>query len=188
MRFGFLGITLFLSLFSACPAQNPTDGHVEGNAYVNSYFRLSYSWPRILNPVDNSTLKLPAPSPYANEFLLFAARQGDEPHGVVVLAEKLNVRTPHSTGIRDGADFLDRLIRGFKPEEQAVILSRKHFTNADGIPFDEFDYTTGGEGGEYSSGIAAQVGAYLIAFKCDAKSSADLAQMTKSIIALHVQK
>jgi hypothetical protein len=163
----------------------PTDGHVEGNSYVNSYFRLSYAWPRMLNPVDNSTLRLPQPSPYANEFLLFVARQGDEPYGVVVLAEKLNVRTPHSNGIRDGSDFLDRLIRGFKPEDQAVILSRKHFTNGDGIPFDEFDYTTRGE---YSSGIAAEVGGYLIAFKCNAKSSADLAQMTKSIVAMHVQK
>jgi hypothetical protein len=141
MRPRILASILSTLLIRELQAQSPTDGGIESGAYVNSYFHVAYSWPRILQPYDTKSLHLPAPSPYANEFLLFSARQGDETYGVVVLAERLNATTPHSRGIRDGADLLDRVMRGFRPEGHEQTLSRRHFTSKDGIVFDEVDYT-----------------------------------------------
>ena len=162
-------------------SQAPTDGHLEGNSYVNSYFHVSYSWPRFLHAVDAKSLALAQVTPNGYEFLLFAAKQGDEPFGAIILAEKLNVATAHKDGIKTGADFLDRAIRSFDPAGKPQILSRRHFTNPEGILFDELDYVIYGE---YSSGIAAQVGDFLIVFKFNAKSAADLGEMTKSAVAL----
>ena len=169
----------------AVGAQSPTDGRVEGHQYVNSYFHVAYTWPATLKPSNVSKLVLPPKSPYQNEFLLFSARQGDEAYGVVMVAEKLHAQTPHGSGIRDGADLLDRIIKGFKPEEEFVLLSRRHFVSPEGLEMDEFDYTTGGE---FNSGIAAKVGEFLILFKCNARSKAELEEMDRSVVALHVVK
>lgn len=177
-----------LLLLILCPifvsAQSPDDGRVLGNAYVNSYFRFSYVWPAMLKPYDTKSLNLPPKSPYDNEFLLFAARQGDEPFGVVVLAERLNAMTPHSKGIRDGADFLDR-VEKFRPEQHAVVKARDHFTSAAGLTIDQLVYT---EDGAYSSAVTAQIGSFLIVFKCNAKSPVDLEEMDKSIVAIRLMK
>ncbi|MGA3033907.1 MAG: hypothetical protein ABSD70_11520 [Terracidiphilus sp.] len=165
-------------------AQSPTDGRTEGGAYVNSYFHLTYRWPGILQPTDMRALQLGPGSPYGNEFLLFAARQGDAPDGIVILAERLNYPTPHSRGIRDSADFLDRLMR-FHPEEHVVILSKKHFAGASGLVFDEFDYT---QDGAFNAGVVTTVGQFLIVFKCNAATATDLEQMTKSAAAMEIHR
>lgn len=157
---------------------------MDANVYVNSYFHISYSWPKMLQPVDTHSLQLPQASPNPNEFLLFAAREGDEPYGVVIVAEKLNVPTPHTNGIKNGPDFLDKVAR-FKPEQQVVMQPRKHFTNADGLIFDELDYT---ERGVPSSAVATQIGQFLIIFKCNARTPVDLAEMNKSAATLHISK
>jgi hypothetical protein len=165
-------------------AQSPDDCKVEGDSYINSYFKFSYSWPAMLKPYDTKALNLPTRSPYDNEFMLFSARQGDEQYGIIVLAVRLNAVTPHSRGIRDGADLLDR-IAIFKPEQHAVIMSRKHFTNAAGLVCDQLNYT---ENGVPTSAIAAQIGTFLIVFRCNAKSEATLAEMNKSVVALRLIK
>ena len=175
-------------LVSLCPvapllrAQSPADGHVEGNSYVNTYFHVAYSWPKFLHAVDAKSLALSQISPNGHEFLLFAAKQGDEPFGAMILAEKLNVPTAHSNGIKDGAGFLDRAIRSFDAAGKPQILLRRHFTNSDGISFDQLDYLIFGEP---TSGVTAQIGDFLIVFKFNAKSASDLEEMTRSAIALH---
>jgi hypothetical protein len=116
--------------------------------------------------------------------MLFSARQGNEPFGVIVLAERLNVKTPHSNGIKDGADFIDRVER-FNPEQHAVVQSRKHFVSMDGLPIDQLIYTTNGE---HTSAIAVQIKDFLIAFRCNAKSENDLAKMNRSVVELHLIK
>jgi hypothetical protein len=163
-------------------AQLPTDGHMEKNSYTNTYFHISYSVPKFLHVVDTKSLALSQLPPNRHESLLLAAQQGDAPFGIIVLAEKLHVPTAHTNGIQDGADFLDRAVRSFDPAGHAQIISRKHFTNNDGIFFDQMDYLIFGE---QSSGIAARIGDFLIVFKCTAKSASDLAEMTESIAALH---
>ena len=42
--------------------------------------------------------------------------------------------------------------------------------------------------GEFDSGIAIQFGDYIVVFKCNAASLADLDAMTKSIMATHRSK
>jgi hypothetical protein len=182
MRSASLALIITLFLVLGVKAQSPADGHFESNAYVNTYFRVSYAWPQFLTPYDPKSLNLPQSSPNASEFLIFSARQGHEPFGVIMFAEKLNVPTRHTSGIKSGADFLDRAIQTFDPKGNPKILSRKHVENQDGLAFDELDYMIDGE---YSSGITTQVGQFLIVFKCNAKTVADLAKMTESATALH---
>lgn len=181
MRRIMLGSIFLILMVIGGRSQSPTDGRVEGNAYVNTYFRLSFVWPKMLKPYETKSLGVPQSSPYANEFLLFSAKQGDAPFGVIIFAEKLNVRTAHSTGIRDGTDFLDRAIQTFRPAGNPKILSRTKLKNSDGRMFEVLDYVIDGE---YTSGIVTQVGQYLIVFKCNARSSVDLAEMNKSALAL----
>jgi len=64
-----------------------------------------------------------------------------------------------------------------------VIEERKHFKSADGITIDQLIYT---EKGGYSSATALQIGDFLIVFKCNAKTSSDLAEMDRSVVALHL--
>jgi hypothetical protein len=165
-------------------AQSLADSHFEAHSYVNTYFHFSYTWPEILQPYDPTVLHLPH-NPSNNEFLLFSARQGQEPFGIVVMAERLHVPTAHTNGIQNGADFVDRAVHTLDSAGNPKILLRKHFVNASGIEIDELDYVIYGE---YSSGIAARFGDFVVAFRCNAKSAEDLARMTHSVADLHTQK
>jgi hypothetical protein len=184
MRLSIVSPLACLLLVSVVAAQSPNDGHIQGAAYINSYFHVSYSWAKSLQPYDTASLHLSQKSPYDNEFLLFSARQGDQPYGVVLLAEKLNVQTPHSRGIRDAADMVSRIMR-FRPEQHVTVLSKKHFTSANGFGFDEVDYT---ENGGYSAALLTPVGDFLLVFKCNAQSASDLAKMTASAVSLEKSK
>jgi hypothetical protein len=166
-------------------AQSPSHGHVQGDAYVNSYFHVSYRWAKILQPYDTSSPRLPQKPPSDNyEFLLFSARQGDQPYGVILLAIKLNAQTPHSMGIKDAADLMERIMR-FRPEQHVTILSKKHLTKASGFTFDEVDYT---ENGGYSAAIITPVKNFLLVFKCNAQSATDLVEMATSVADLQTVK
>jgi hypothetical protein len=165
---------LFLFGFCNCAqSQLPTDGRVQAKSYENTYFKFSYTWPGFLQPFDVSALQLPKKAPSNNEFLLFSARQGNEPDGIVVVAERMNMQTQ----LRSSSAFLDWIAR-FGPEQHVIMQPRKHFTNADGFVIDELDYT---EDGVPSSAIVIQVRDFLIAFKCNAKSGTDLDAMNRSI-------
>jgi hypothetical protein len=168
----------------AATAQSPADGRVAGHSYVNSYLHFSYSWPPILQPQDLASLQL-GPHPNPNESLLFAARQGNEPYGIIMLSEKLNTPWHSFAGFKDGPDFLRRIPVGQSPEDHFKILSSKHATTSGGFPVDELDYSVGGE---YDSGIAVRTGDYIVVFRCNAKSLADLAVMTNSVLATRSEK
>ncbi|HWG21259.1 MAG TPA: hypothetical protein VG225_12080 [Terracidiphilus sp.] len=178
----------FAALLLGCSAlihtQSPKDGHVLGPSYENSYFKFTYTWPKFLQPFDMNSLLFPKRSPSNNEFLLFSARQGGEPDGIVVVAERMNVPTQHSGGLKSSSDFMD-LIAHFRPEQHVTSQSRKHFTNADGLVFDELDYV---EDGVPSSAIIFQMKDFLIAFKCNAKSVNELNEMNKSIAEIRKTK
>ena len=184
MRTKHLALLLLLVATFRGLAQSPSDGKVVGNAYVDSYFKFSYAWPAMLKPSDTNPSNPPAVSPDANEFMLFSARQGDEPFGVVVTAERLKTADRHSKGFRDGADFLVRMAK-FRSEQHAVFEARNHFRNAGGLTIDQLIYM---ENGAYSSANAVQIGGFLIVFKCNAKSRADLEVMNKSVFAVRAIK
>jgi hypothetical protein len=172
-----LACLLLFGLCNFAQSQLPTDARVQKTAYENTYFKFSYSWPSFLQGYDVKALQLPKSAPSNNEFLLFSARQGDEPYGIVVVAERMNVPTQHSGGLKSSSDLMDRIAR-FRPEQHVVMQPRKHFTNADGFVIDELDYV---EDGAESSAIVIQVRDFLIAFKCNAKSARDLDAMNRSI-------
>ena len=175
---------LFLGYSILAHAQTPADGRVQGPSYENSYFKFTYTWPRFLQPYDVNSLQFPKRSPSNNEFLLFSARQRTERDGIVVLAMRMNVPTQHSSGFKSSSDLMD-WIAHFRPEQHVTAQSRKHFTNADGLIFDELDYV---EDGVPSSAIIFQNRDFLIAFKCNAKSTTELDQMNKSIAEIRTIK
>ncbi|KAA6461116.1 hypothetical protein DYQ86_12750 [Acidobacteria bacterium AB60] len=161
-------------------AQAPTDGHIAGRAYINTYFHVAYTWPAALKPKVE-----PAPSgakdPHAYAFPLFTASLADQPYGVVVVAEKLNVAGPHSTGIQNSGQFIDKIKNSLRPGPLIANISSAHKTSAQGLVFDELDYT---QNGKPSSLLATQIDQYLIVFKCSAQSASEMASMQRSALAL----
>jgi hypothetical protein len=184
MRFSHVTLAFFLLALPLCYAQSPADGRLEGKTYINSYLHFTYEWPGNLQPIDVHSLNIHPAHPNPNEYSLVAARQGSEPFGIVMIAEKLHFPTEHNPmGFKDGADFLDRVGQGWSPPMK--VLRRKRSTNPDGFLLDELDYIVANE---YQSGITTQVGEYIVVFKYNAKSSSDLAMMTKSILAIRHSK
>lgn len=180
MRSILIAATLFSLLSLPGRAQSPADGRVQGQAYVSSYFHYSYAWPSFLQPVPTTTLHLHAAPSSRHEFLLFAARQGNEQFGVVLIAEKLHFPTrTRPGGFNDGQDFLDWVTQWPDPTAEKI-LSRNRTHTPNGLTFDELDYL---DHNQYTSAIATQVGQYLLVFRCNAKSKPDLEEMTKSILA-----
>ncbi len=179
-----LAVITAVLVASAANALSPTDGHIAGKSYVNTYFHFSYSWPAALNPT-----KLPAQpagdnSAKAYVYPLFSAHQGTQPFGVVVVAEKLNVAGPHSTGLKSSSDYVNRIARSLRP---GPVLSniQQSKKNARGMVFDELSYRMNGKP---AAVIATQVGEFLIVFKCNAQSEADIAEMERSALAMRMLK
>ncbi len=183
LRISFLMMATLIAC--AVHAESPADGHIAGSAYVNPYFHLSYTWPAMLKPVKVPAAVADANNPKAYEFVLFTARQGDKPYGVVMVAEKLNVAGPHSAGVKSSADMIDRLTHSLRPGPILSNFARSQKKSAGGRPFDELSYLMNGKP---SSVIATQVGQYLIVFKCNAQSAAEMAQMEKSALGMRVGK
>jgi hypothetical protein len=117
--------------------------------------------------------------------VLFAAGQGNEPYGILVLAEKLNAPWHTFAGFKDGPDLLRRIPVGWPPEAHFQTLSSKHITTPGGFPADELDNLVNGV---YASGLTVRTGDYIVLFKCEAKSPADLAAMTGSALATASEK
>jgi hypothetical protein len=181
LRSTWVLLSLVIGSVSVCQAQTPADGHVEANAYVNSYLHFTYAWPAMLEPREVGSLNIHAPNQNPGEFELFAAQQVGKPFGIIIIAEKLNVPTQHNpTDFRNGADFLRHIAPMWAPEAHFKILDNKHTTTPDGLPLDELDYSVSNE---FDSGITIQIGQYLVVFKCNSASLADLDTMTKSILA-----
>jgi hypothetical protein len=179
-----LALLTAAAVYTQSPAQSPTGGHIAGNAYLNGYFHIAYTWPGILKPLPlPSAAQDSTPSQYA--FALFSARQGDQPYGVVVSAEKLNVAGPHSTGLKTSAEFIDRLANSLRPGPVLSNITRSEKKNAQGMTFSELDFLMNGQP---SSTIATQVGGYLLVFKCNAKSAAEIAQIKNSVFAMRLTK
>lgn len=185
LKTGILAAIAAVALASAAHALSPTDGHVAGKSYVNSYFHISYTWPAMLKP-----LTQPPPAPQSNNssvyaYTLFRAQQGDQPYGVAVVAEKLNVAGPHSTGVKSSAEFVDRIARSLRPGPILSNLSRSQKKNARGVVFEELSYM---QDGKPAAVIATQAGEYLIIFKCNAQSAGDFARMENSALAMRTVK
>jgi hypothetical protein len=175
-----IGYVFFFVAFSI-PVfpQSPADGHLEGNTYVNTYFHFSYSWSENVKPRDPRTLNVSG-TPSKEEFLMFSAQEGDKPFGIVMLAEKLGPTQKDPRGIRDGSDFLNRVIGGWTPATPRKVLNRSRTTGTHGLTFDELDYM---QGGEWNSAITTQIDGYLIAFRCSADNASELAKMKTSVLA-----
>lgn len=168
-------------LTCAASAQSPTDGHIAGKSYVNAYFHIAYTWPAMLKATDLPAASKAPSDPKAYAFPLFTARQGDQPYGVVVVAEKLNVAGPHSTGIKSSGEYIDRIQQALRPGPILTNIVRSQKKNAQGVVFDLLNYQLNGKP---SSVIATPAGKYVIVFKCSAQSMGDMVQMENSALAL----
>jgi hypothetical protein len=169
----------------AAVAQAPAPGHIAGHTYVNPALNLSYAWPAILQPVTLPAAQSQQNDPHAYQFVLFSAKEGNQPYGLVMVAEKLNVAGPHSAGIKNSADMITRLANSLRPGPVLTNIAKSQRKSASGRQFDELSYSMNGKP---AAVIATQVGDYLIVFKCNAASAHDMALMEKSALAMHVGK
>lgn len=179
----FFALLLAALFASASIAQAPTDGRIAGSSYVNSYFHLTYTWPAILKPQP-----IPAVDPKnagSYEFLLFSAKQGNQPYGTVVVAEKLGVAGPHSTGVKTAADLLDRMHNSLRPGPILSNITRTQKRSPAGIVFEELDYA---QNGKPSAVFATQSGQFVLLFKCSAQNPADFVAMQKAVLATRIGK
>lgn len=160
-------------------ALSPSSGHVEKSAYMNDFFNLSYAWPNSLRPIDTATLNVRPPAQSENEILLFSAKKEREGSGIIIFAEKPDSKYQPANGRSVGQDFLDHVKKWLDPAGHPKITRETQMTNSSGILFYELDYI---HFGEYTSAIVTEVGEYQIVFRCNAKSSADLAEITKSVL------
>lgn len=177
-------LALVLAFFAtAAFAQSPTDGRISGKSYVNSYFHLTYTWPAILKPQP-----IPAADPKnagSYEFLLFSAKQGTQPYGIAVVAQKLGVAGPHSTGIKTAAELLDRMHNSLRPGPILSNISRTQKKSPAGVVFEELDYA---QNGKPSAVFATQSGAFVLLFKITAQNPADFVAMQKTVLAARLGK
>jgi hypothetical protein len=174
-----LALALVVAVFGVVTAggQSAADGSVRGNVYSNSYFKISLTLPPNLHAVDLASLNVHV-QPQTNEFLMLAAREGDAPSGIILLAQKLNVAPNH---VVDEQDFLNKVRKSWDAGE--VLDGQQLRIQKDGPTFHQLDYEIPKV--EFDSAIVTRVGDYLLVFKCNAKSKEALKVMVDAVIAMH---
>jgi len=154
-------------------------GDSGGEVVRNTRFNFTLRLPVGLHSVDMSSLNIHA-NPTSDEFLVMTARQGNQPFGIVILAERLNVGRPPMS---NAEDFLRKLQNTWRSGQTGpVVVGKTHGTSPEGFTFDELDYRL--PGGEFDAAVVTRVGDYLLASRCNAKTEADLKAMTESIKAM----
>ena len=173
-----LKLALAVAVFGAVSAvgQSAADGSVKGNVYSNSYFKISLTLPPNLHAVDLASLNVHV-QPQTNEFLMLAAREGNAPSGIILLAQKLNVAPNH---VVDEQDFLNKVRKSWDGGE---VLDGQLTIQKNGLAFHQLDYEI--PKAEFDSAIVTRVGDYLLVFKCNAKSKEALKVMVDAVIAMH---
>ena len=166
-------------------AQSPANGRINGRTYVNPSLHISYTWPAMLESKPLPPPDTASASVHAYSYPLLIAGQGSQPYGVVVVAEKLNVAGPHSTGIVSAAGYIDRLTQSLHPGPMLSNFNRSKATGKSGAIFEKLSYQMQSKP---AAVFATQVGRYVLVFKCNAQSAADMAQMENSVLALQKVK
>jgi len=155
-------------------AQSPADGTVRDHVYRNTYFKIEFAIPAALQAVDFSSLKLPPSN--GREFGLMSAKKGNDPYGMVLIAETLGV----GQGLyRDEEDFLHRVRVGMRLSDTQKTLS---IPSRVGAPFQELHFVTSGELG---AAVVLRLNGHLLVWRCNAKSQTDMDAMLAAIHALH---
>ena len=107
-----------------------------------------------------------------------AAREGNAPSGIILLAVKLNVAPNH---VLDEQDFLQKVRKSWNSGE--VLDGQQLRIQKDGPAFHQLDYEIPKV--EFDSALVTRVGDYLLVFKCNAKSKEALKVMVDAVIAMH---
>ncbi len=184
-RLNLAPIVLTVLFAAAAFAQSPANGKINGRTYVNPTLHISYTWPAMLDAKPMPAPDSAAASVHAYSYPLFIAGQGNQPFGVVAVAEKLNVAGPHSTGITSAAGYMDRLTQSLHPGPMLSDFKRSKATGTAGVSFEKLTFLMQGKP---SAVYAMQAGPYVVVFKCNAQSAADMALMEKSVLAVRKTK
>jgi len=152
-------------------AQRSTGGEV----YRNAQFGIEMTIPSGMHQVDVSTLGFTAKAT-TDDFPMMAAKEGDDPYGIVMIAQRLNVgRMP----LVDASDFMRRVEKGRDPN---AILGRGETTNASGLVMDHLDWKE--PNGQFGSAVITRVQDYLIVVRCNAKSESDIKAMVNAFTSM----
>ena len=174
-----LGLALMVAVLglASAPGQSAKDGSVRGDVYSNRYFKISLTLPPSLQAVNLASLNVQG-TDGKKEYLMMAAREKNASSGIVLLAEKLEgARSPGA----DEQDFLQRVRKSW--DEGEVFDGQEQRPGTNGLVFEELDYEIPKT--EFDSAIVTRVGNYLLVFKCNAKSRADLKEMDDAVVAMH---
>lgn len=159
-------------------AQSPANGKISGRTYVNASLHFSYTWPATLDakplPKDDVTA-----TTHSNSYPLFIAGEGDQPYGIVAMAEKLNVASAHSPALVSAAGYVDRLTQSLHPGPMLSDFKRSKVKGASGMVFERLSFQMRGKPSEV---LAVQLGGYAVVFKMNAQSAAEMAAMEKSVL------
>jgi hypothetical protein len=146
-----------------------------GEVYRNAQFGIEMTLPSNMHQVDVSTLGFTAKAT-ADDFPMMAAKEGDDPYGIVMIAQRLHVgKMP----IVDAGDFMRRVEKGRDPN---AILGRGVKTNASGLVMDYLDWKE--PNGQFGSAVITQVQDYLIVVRCNAKSESDIKAMVDAFVSM----
>lgn len=178
-------VVLAVLFAAAAFAQSPANGKISGRTYMNSFLHISYTWPATLEAKPMPKPDEAAASVNAYSFPLLIAGQGSQPYGVVATAVKLNVAGPHSTGIKSAAGYIDRLTQSLHPGPMLSDFQRTKITGSDEFVFEKLSYRMQGKP---AAVYATQLGQFVLVFKCNAQSAADMAVMEKSVLAVKKTK
>jgi len=175
MRRNVWFVAAALAVVGALHAQLPSDGAVRSGVYRNTFFKIEFTLPSILQAVDFSTLKLP-PSANGREFGLMAAKKGNDPYGMVLIAETVGTGRGF---FPDEEDFLRRVrVAQHLSESQKTVSVPSRV----GPAFKELYFAAGGE---LNTAVVLRLDGHLLVWRCNAQSKADLDEMLAAIHGLH---
>lgn len=170
-------VAIVLLTTAGCSRQ-ASQGSGNGRTVIDRQFHIAFDLPPILQPTPLSSLNLHAKST-ADAHPIAAARQGGEPFGIILIAQKMQ-ESPN--GIRSAKDFLYRVLLSRSTADTPG--TRGHAVNPSGLEFDWLDWRA--PNGEYDSAVVTRRGDYLLAARCNAKTTDDLEAMKKALMAMKV--
>jgi hypothetical protein len=172
-KIAWLALCVF-ALAGVSQAQSPSDGTVRNNVYRNTFFKIEFALPSGLQAVDFSKLKLPPSN--GREFGLMSAKEGNDPYGMILIAETLGTGKGY---FRDEEDFLGRVrvSQGLDASQKTVALPSRV-----GPTFKELYFTSGDE---LNAAVILLLDGHLLVWRCNARTQAELNVMLGAIHSLH---
>lgn len=186
----FLGAVVLCSLLAGCrapqksaPATDDVADATGSVPYVDERFHFVFTPPAPLRSTLVSDPSLSADHPDPNEIALFSAREPGTASGLRVFADRLDVATAADPlGANDGSSFLGHAAASLAKQPGYAVLRQTHANTPSGWMLDELDYKIANRfAAILTLPVHTPEGRFLIVFRSDAGSRAELDRMTAAV-------